>query len=106
MRLVARTSATGLIIILFSFLLKQPIFASTTPFRNANTITTDGNIPYTNLSNCSITDGNTCDRASGSSFANLYFRDFGSLEDFGIPQGSISQKLEYESQGRQMKVYL
>lgn len=61
------------------------VFADTTSFRSASTITTDGATSYTNLGNCSSTDGQTCDRASASSFSNLYFRDFG---DFGIPAGS------------------
>ncbi len=68
----------GLLVFCFS----KPIFAETTPYRSATTITTDGGPAYTNLSNCSVTDGLTCDRASGILFANLYFRDFG---DFGIP---------------------
>jgi hypothetical protein len=36
--------------------------AKTTPYKSAGTITTDGNPSYTNLSNCSVTDGFTCDR--------------------------------------------
>ncbi len=38
-----------------------------------------------NLSNCSVTDGLTCDRALGPGFGNLYFQNFG---DFGIPNGA------------------
>ncbi len=67
---------------LFFFCFLRPASAETTPYRSATTITTDGSPAYTNLSNCSTTDGLTCDRATGLSFANLYFRNFG---DFGLP---------------------
>ncbi len=60
-------------------------FAETTQYKSANTITTDGNPSYTNLSNCSLTDGLTCDRSFNLSYANLYFQNFG---DFGIPIGA------------------
>lgn len=67
---------------LFFFCFLRPVSAETTSYRSASNISTDGNPGYTNLSNCSATDGLTCDRASGLSFANLYFKNFG---DFGIP---------------------
>ena len=58
---------------------------TTSPYRSASIVTTDGSPSYTNLGNCSATDGTTCDRPPSSSFANLYFRSFG---DFGIATGS------------------
>lgn len=64
---------------------KNIALANTTAYRSANTVTTDGNPQYTNLSNCSGTDGNTCDRIQALSYANLFFRNFG---DFNIPDGS------------------
>lgn len=67
---------------LLFFCFSEPISAETTSYRSATTITSDGSPSYANLLNCSTTDGLTCDRASGLSFANLYFHNFG---DFGIP---------------------
>lgn len=78
---------TFFILILF-FLYFYPhhfAFAETTVFRSAQTVTTDGTPPFINLSNCSYTDGLTCDHPLANYYANLYFRDFG---DFGIPDGS------------------
>lgn len=77
----------GLLFLSFS----KTSFADTTPYKSASIITTDeigGNTfsVYTDLSNCSATDGLTCNRGLGVGFGNLYFRDFG---DFGIPAGSI-----------------
>jgi murein DD-endopeptidase MepM/ murein hydrolase activator NlpD len=71
--------------------------AETSEYRSAQTITTDGNPAYTNLSNCNITDGNTCDRAQNTSYANLYFRDFG---DFGIPENSIITNVRIRVTGK------
>ena len=73
------------------FFLPSHVFAETTPYRSATTVTTYGNPPFTNISNCSITDGNTCDRAFASSYGFLYFTDFG---DFGIPDGSTVTNLK------------
>lgn len=62
------------------------VFAEITEYRSAQTVLTTGNPSYTNLENCSETDGLTCDRIPpSSSFGRLYFQDFG---DFGIPDGS------------------
>lgn len=75
-------------------------FAATTQFRSAQIITTDGPIPYVNLTNCSATDGLTCDRAKGFFYANLYFNDFGTYEDFGIPQGATITKVRIRVTGK------
>lgn len=74
------------IVFIFFISSKNIALANTTAYRSAGTITTDGNPSFTNLSNCSVTDGLTCDRALAFSYGNLYFRNFG---DFGIPDGSI-----------------
>jgi len=76
------------------------VFAATTPFRSANIVTANGIPSYTNLNNCSATDGNTCDRATASGYANLYFRDFGNYADFGMPQGSIITKIRMRVTGK------
>jgi pimeloyl-ACP methyl ester carboxylesterase len=78
----------------------SPVFAATTPFRSANIVTANGIPSYTNLNNCSATDGNTCDRATASGYANLYFRDFGNYADFGMPQGSIITKIRIRVTGK------
>jgi len=75
-------------------------FAATTPFRSANIVTTEGSPPYTNLSNCSSTDGLTCDRAMSGSYAHLYFRDFGTYTDFGMSEGSTITKLRIRITGK------
>lgn len=68
------------------FLPRDTSFAEITEYRSAQTVTTDGDPQaYTSLSNCSSTDGQTCDRENATGYANLYLKDFG---DFGIPDGS------------------
>lgn len=68
------------------FLPHDLVFAEITEYRSAQTVLTAGNPPYSNLENCSETDGLTCDRVPPStSYGRLYFQDFG---DFGIPEGS------------------
>lgn len=80
------------------FIFAQHALANTSPYRSAATITTDGSPAYTNLSNCSLTDGVTCDRAqTPSSFANLYFKDF---PDFGIPDGSTITNVKIRVTGK------
>ncbi len=76
------------------------VFATTTPFQSARIVTTDGSPSYTNLENCSATDGSTCDRAVGSGYANLYFRDFGTYEEFGMPQGSKISRVRIRVTGK------
>lgn len=88
MRLIVRSLVILFFFIFFSICFPQVALATTTPFRSARTVTTDGFLPYTNLDNCSITDGETCDRATELHSGHLYFRDFGSYDDFGIPIGS------------------
>lgn len=87
-----RLFVLGLIasVFFFIFLIYFPeaSFAATTPFRNASIVTSDGFLPYTNLENCSITDGNTCDRETGLHSGHLHFRDFGTYGDFEMPLGS------------------
>src|SRR3989338_6791964 len=85
------------LILIFFLISVHSVWAETTSYRSAGTITTDGNTPYTNLVNCSATDGNTCDHASAPLFANLYFRDFG---DFGIPDGSTITHLKIRVTGK------
>lgn len=84
-----RLFAHGFIVLTFLIFcfgfLANPAFALTTPFRSASVIRTDGAPSFLNLNNCSVADGNTCDRAFGASYANLYFNNFG---DLGIPTGS------------------
>ncbi|CAN5135811.1 hypothetical protein BH11PAT1_BH11PAT1_7130 [soil metagenome] len=63
-------------------------FAATTPFRSARIVTSDGNVSYINWSNCSLTDGQTCDRSPGLYDGNLNFRDFGTYAEYGIPHGA------------------
>ncbi len=75
-------------------------FALTTPFRSASIVTTDGVPSYTNLNNCSVTDGQTCDRVLAASEANLYFRDFGTYGDFGMSQGSKITKVRIRLTGK------
>lgn len=76
------------------------VFAATTLFRSAGTVTTDGAIPYTNIGNCNATDGLTCDRAPGPLFANLYFSNFGSFHDFGMPDKSTITKMYMRVTGK------
>ncbi len=77
------------------------VFAETSSFRSANIITTDGDpFPYINLENCSVTDGNTCDRQTGLFYANLYFRDFGTYDDFGIPSGAVIKNVRIRVTGK------
>lgn len=71
--------------------------ANTTAYRSANTVTTDGNPQYTNISNCSGTDGNTCDRLQSLSYANLFFRNFG---DFNIPDNSTITNVRIRVTGK------
>ncbi len=87
-----------LFIFLGFFIFVKSASAVTSEFRSAATITTDGNPAYTNIQNCSVTDGNTCDRVvTPSSFANLYFKDFG---NFNIPDGSVITNLRIRVKGR------
>lgn len=76
---------------------QKPSFAETTAFRSATNITTYGNPDFINLSNCSATDGLTCDRPLASSFGNIYFQNFG---DFGIPQGAVTTKVKVRITGK------
>ncbi|MBI4089568.1 MAG: hypothetical protein HY424_02565 [Candidatus Levybacteria bacterium] len=87
------------LIFCFSFFVNST-FAATTPFRSANIVTTDGAVPFTNLNNCFVTDGLTCDRALADHYANLYFQGFGDYVDFGIPQGSIINKVRIRVIGK------
>jgi len=89
MQVIARLAIKSVVVFLFAFFLfPSPVFAATTPFKSSSIITTNGSPAYTNLLNCSATDGNTCDRTVASSYGSLYFRGFGSYSDFGISQGS------------------
>src|SRR3989344_5421099 len=85
----------------FILLFPQLSYAATTPFKSASIVTTDtlGTF-YTNLSNCSLTDGLTCDRALSNSYGNLYFRNFGNYSDFGIPNGLKITKLRIRVTGK------
>lgn len=74
-------------------------FAATTPYRSAGTVTTDG-FPYTNLGNCTQTDGLTCDRGVATLFSNLYLSNFGSYSDFGIPQNATITAVHIRMTGK------
>lgn len=100
MRLFVRNFLLFLFLILSFFFFTSFSFAATTSFRSANIITTDGSTPYANLTNCSATDNNTCDRTLSSSYGNLYFRDFGNYTDFGIPLGSTITKVRIKVTGK------
>ena len=77
-------------------------FADTTSFRSANIVTTSGSPAFDSISlaNCSFTDGITCDKPLVSSYANLYFRDFGSYADFGIPSDATITKVKVKMTGK------
>jgi len=86
----------------FNFFINS-VFALTTPFRSASVVETNSltnTSVYTNLNNCSATDGLTCDRALDTGTADLYFRDFGTYGDFGIPQGSTPTKIRIRVTGK------
>jgi len=100
-KLFARNFIRFVFFIFLSFFFSSVTFAVTTPFRSANIITTDtSGTFYTNLNNCSVTDGNTCDRATAALYGNLYFRDFGNYVDFGIPSGSTITKIRIRVTGK------
>src|SRR3989344_758671 len=97
-----RISFCLLVIGIFFIFFPNTSFAETTAYRSASTVTTStivssSNYPYTNLSNCSATDGLTCDRPLASGYGNLYFRNFG---DFDIPEGSIITNLRIRVTGK------
>ncbi len=100
MQAFARLAFVSISLAFFTLLLPSPVFATTSPFRSASIVTTDGSPLYTNLSNCSATDGNTCDRATDSSYGNLYLRGFGNYGDFGIPQGSTITSVRIRVTGK------
>lgn len=85
MRLLARVLSFAILLILLQFSVGKAL-ALTTSYHSASKVTTSG-VPfaYTNLSNCSSTDGSTCDRAFGNLFGNLFFNNFG---DYQIPAAS------------------
>jgi pimeloyl-ACP methyl ester carboxylesterase len=89
-----------LLLFLFLFLFPKSTLGLTTPYRPANIVETDGITPYTNLNNCTTTDGLTCDRIFAPRYANLYFRDFGTYADFGIPDGSTVTKATIRVTGK------
>lgn len=100
MKLIAR-SLIILFLFIFSAIYFTPVvYGATTSFRSANIITADGSSSYTNLTNCSSTDGNTCDRAASVGYGNLYFRDFGTYSDFGIPSGSTITRISVRVTGK------
>lgn len=89
MRFIVPSLITFLLASIWATWAAPQTFAATTPFRSARNVTSDVLPPfYTNLGNCSSTDGLTCDRAFGTLSGNLYFRDFGTYEDFGMDSGS------------------
>lgn len=100
MRLLAHNLIVLFLLVLFSLLFSQKSFAETTSYRSAAIITTDGATSYTNLANCSTTDGLTCNRVLGNSYGNLYFRDFGTYADFGISPGSKITKVKMRVTGK------
>ena len=104
MRLFARSLICFFFIVLCLIFFASSAFAFTTPFRNANIVTTDplqiNPTPYTDLANCSATDGLTCNRAMATFYGNLYFRDFGTYTDFGMPRGSVINKIRIRITGK------
>lgn len=82
---------------LLFFCFSRTSFAETTSYKSATNITTDGVPGYTNLGNCSSTDGLTCDRALNAGYGNLYFRDFG---DFEIPDGATITQIKIRITGK------
>jgi len=99
-RLFARSLVLFFSTVFYLIFFVPSAFALTTPFRSANIVTTNGVPAYTSLSNCSVTDGLTCDRALANSYANLYFRDFGTYEDFGMLPGSVITKIRIRVTGK------
>jgi len=100
MRLLVKGFVVCVFIILYSTIFVNSVFALTTPFRSANIVTTDGTTSYTNLNNCSSTDGQTCDRVPATGYADLYFSDFGTYSDFGMPQGALITKIRIRITGK------
>src|SRR3989344_1510006 len=100
MKLFARSFVLFFFLVFCLTFLAPSAFALTTSFRSANIVTTNGVPAYASLSNCSSTDDLTCDRALGNSYANLYFRDFGTYEDFGMLPGSIITKIRIRVTGK------
>ncbi len=88
MRLLRLCLTSTLLFLLGFGVLTEPADAYTTPFRSAGTIYSDNFVSYVNLDNCAETDGLTCDRAFAPSYGNLYFQNFGSMDDFGIPMNA------------------
>jgi len=88
------------IFILLVLLFPKITIAETTSFRSANIITTDGYVAYTNLNNCTQTDGATCDRALANLYGNLYFQGFGGYDDFGIPQNAKITRVKARVTGK------
>lgn len=91
---------TGIIILLAIFLFPKIAIAETTQFHSAQTVTTDGYVAYTNLSNCTQTDGFTCDRATANLWGNLYFQGFGNYDDYGIPQDAKITRVKARTTGK------
>ncbi len=103
MRLFARSFLSFSFFLLFSFLFTSIALAVTTPFRSANIIETkilSGTSAYVNLDNCSETDGLTCDKPLGTGTVDLYFRDFGTYEDFGMPSNAGITKIRIRATGK------
>lgn len=100
MRFIAPSLIAFLLASIWATWAAPQTFAATTPFRSASTVatsSTSGSPAYTNLTNCSATDGLTCDRAFAGSSANVTFRDFG---DFGIPAGSVINNVRIRVTGK------
>jgi hypothetical protein len=86
---------------LFTFLFFPNVTeAATSIYRSAGWVTTDGFVPYSNTTNCQLTDGLYCSRPSAAGFGNLYFSSFGNLSDFGIPAGSYINKVRIKITGK------
>lgn len=99
MQVLARLVIKNLLLAFFAlFFFPSFAIAETTPFRSASTVTTNTiGVLFTNLDNCSATDGLTCDRPFENSNGNLYFRNFG---DFGIPNGSTITNVRIRVTGK------
>lgn len=95
------TIVCSVLLFLLSFFFSPSAFAATTPFRSAKIITSN---LYTNLENCSETDGKTCDKIKSSLGGAIYFRDFGNYGDFGMAEGANITQLRIRVTGKTMNV--
>lgn len=102
MYILSRFILVSLMLLGFYFCVPTNVFADTSPYRSAGWVGTDTgrDNPYTNLTNCSVSDGQYCSHPSAPGSMNLYFSSFGNLSDFGIPQGSTITRVHFRVKGK------